>query len=275
MTHSRPRPYVGVSGVVTPAQQHQLETVASTIDLTPRRDLLLGVKATDKTQMLDIENKYGTTWYPVGEAFADALLAGRRTEGGSFRVAQVYLDTDHVHDPAYRAAFTDRLFARGSGWLDGVQFDMLPWHTNPAMLGFLQEIKDRHNTSILLQCHGPAMAAFGPTGTVRLLSQFAPMIDFVLFDSSHGTGTRLDVDALSAFVEEAYSASALDPVGVAVAGGLDASTVERDLPTLVERFPDLSWDAEGALHPVAADGTRPLDMTVVQEYLRASATLTR
>lgn len=47
------------------------------------------------------------------------------------------------------------------------------------------------------------------------------------------------------------------------------------MPALVSRFPDLSWEAEGALHPLAKDGTRGLGMVEVNEYLRASEQLLR
>lgn len=274
MTNDRPVPYVGVSGVVTPTQQDTLVAIAAAAGLTPTRRLLLGVKATHKTQYDSIANKYGPQWYPVGDAFIDALSPATETTS-TFNVAQVYLDIDHVGDPGYRRDFMNTIMARGAKWLHGIQFDMLPWHTDPAIAGFLSDLKATNPAlALLVQCHQPAMDALGPAGAARALSNLGPCVDYVLFDASHGTGTRMDVEKLSTFVDAAYSEPGLDRVGVAVAGGLTATAVTDDLPVLLSRFPDVSWDAEGGLHPFAPDGTRPLDMDRVADYLAASASLT-
>jgi hypothetical protein len=109
---TRPPPYVGVSGVITPGQQEELEQLAVTSGLTGRRILLLGVKAVHKTQFLDVENKYGPEWYPVGADAFTAALEPRPEPGGTLAVAQLYLDVDHVADAAYRDAFMARVRAR-------------------------------------------------------------------------------------------------------------------------------------------------------------------
>ena len=100
---------------------------------------------------------------------------------------------------------------------------------------------------ILLQCHGPAMTELGPNGAADRLARLAAAggLDYVLFDASHGTGTRTDATELMAFVHAAYAHGGLDMVGVAVARGLGARAVGEDLPALLDRFPGLSWDAEG------------------------------
>jgi hypothetical protein len=273
---SRPLPYVGVSGVVSPTQQAELSAIATTVGLPAERRLLLGVKATHKTLLGGagdgVENKYGHEWYPVGRMLVDAIDP-TVDPARQWPVAQVYLDVDHVSDDGYRAAFMDRLLGHGSGWLAGVQFDMLPWHDNADMEPFLHGLRETTGLPVLLQCHGPAMDLLGPEGAARRLGELANVIDFVLFDSSHGTGKRLDVDRLTSFVDAAYSCAGLDEIGVAVAGGLSPATVTEDLPALVARFPDLSWDAEGSLHLTNTDGVRPLDMDVVHGYLSASAQL--
>lgn len=274
--HHRPRPYVGISGVVSTRQQDALMAGALIAGVTPHRDLLLGVKATHKTQMLDVANKYGPEWYPIGaHGLAGALRPRAEERENLLAVAQVYLDVEHVHDADYRRRFMDTLTGRGGAWLDAVQFDMLPWHDDAEVAAFVADVKDRYGLKVLVQCHGPAMKTLGPDGAANALGRLAEGIDYVLFDSSHGTGTRLDVETLASFVESAYSASALDDVGVAVAGGLTAEVVTEDLPPLLARFPDLSWDAEGGLHPVGADGTRPLHMGRVNDYLRASGRVCR
>lgn len=269
----RPTPYVGVSGVVSPAQQADLMRVCEEVGFPNGRRLLLGVKATHKTQVLDVSNKYGDAWYPSGPAAFTEAIDPTMDPARQWPVAQVYLDVDHVGDAGYRAHFLDRLLTRGAPWLAGLQFDMLPWHDSPDMAQFLSWLRDTTGLPILLQCHGPAMHLLGPDGAARAVGRLAGAVEFVLFDASHGTGKRLDVDRLSEFVDAAYSHTPLDGVGVAVAGGLSPTTVTEDLPVLVARFPDLSWDAEGSLHPASPSGGRPLDIDMARGYLSASTAL--
>lgn len=267
----RPKPYIGISGVVSVGQQEQLEILSTEMDLfSLNRRLALGVKAVHKTQFLDITNKYGEEWYPVGhEQFANGVTRSNDTDK-SIAIAQTFLDPEYVENPGYRDHFTDRIFKRGENWIDGIQFDMLPWHTDPTMVGFLEQLKTKHDATIFLQCHGDAMESLGPQKAIRRLGQFASTIDYVLFDASHGTGKRLDTDWLKTFLDEAYDSSALEGVGFAVAGGLNGAVVREELIKVVQDFPDISWDAEGQLHPQTKNRTRPLDMDLVQDYLQAS-----
>lgn len=268
---ARPRPYVGISGFTAPAQQARLVSEAERLGLLEDRDLLLGVKAVHKTQFLDVANKYGREWYPVGDEF-ESVLEPSTVRAGTVNVAQIFLDeTDQPDKQAYRTAFMDRVLARGCTWLDGVQFDMLDWHTDPSVPDFLAGLKADHGVGVYLQAHGPAMSALGPDGVATALAAMASCVDYVLFDASHGTGTRMDVAELGRFVAAGYATAELNHVGFAIAGGLNATAVAEDLPSVLSTYPDLSWDAEGALHPVQSDGTRPLDMALAGEYLSASA----
>lgn len=276
MPSPRPQPYIGVSGVINPGIESQLEQIATGTGLfDSERLLLLGVKAVHKTQYLDIENRFGIDWYPVGEeAFAGALRPRDDTDTAStLATAQVYFDPDYRGDTDYRQQFTRQIVRRGHTWLQALQFDMLPWHTDDTMLDYLAHTKEEFGLSVLLQCHKKAMETLGPKGVVRRLGHYATSMDYLLFDASHGTGTRLDTASLRPFVEEAYSSQLLDSTGIAIAGGLDATAVRDDLPELVNDFPDLSWDAEGKLHPATSHGRRPLDLAVTKGYLSASATV--
>lgn len=267
----RPKPYIGISGVVNVGQQEQLKILSTEMDLFGlNRRLALGVKAVHKTQFLDIPNKYGEEWYPVGpQQFANVVTRSDDTNK-SIAIAQTFLDPEYVENPGYRDHFTNRIFKRGENWIDGIQFDMLPWHTDPAMMGFLERLKAKHDSAIFLQCHGDAMESLGPQNAIRRLGQFASTIDYVLFDASHGTGKRLDTDRLKTFLDEAYDSSALEGVGFAVAGGLNGAVVREELVKVIQDFPDISWDAEGQLHPQTKNHARPLDITLAQDYLQAS-----
>lgn len=273
MSERMKQPYIGVSGVINPEVQRMVEAMAVENGLPERnRAVALGVKAVHKTQYLDIENKYGPEWYPIGErAFSEALRRDVANKN-SIGVAQAYFDIHHVADSEYRQAFLQRILQRGQPWLDAIQFDMLPWHDNPDMWAFLESVK-KEGLQVFLQAHGMSMSTLGPEKSVRTLQQHAELIDYVLFDASHGTGTRLDVAALRPFIAEAYEQFDSSQTGVAVAGGLNSQRVREDLAQLVQEFPHLSWDAEGQLHPENAAGKRPLDMDTTRDYLAASSSI--
>jgi len=266
----RPEPYVGVSGVVSPDQQHEIESYVAEMGLTQRR-LLLGVKAVHKTQFLDIENKYGQAWYPVGPDAFNKALAPKTENTTSLAIAQTYLDQDMVENAGYRELFMDRLLQRGGPWIDGIQFDMLPWHSDSKMLHFLENLKQRTGTKILLQVHQPAMDKLTPSEAASMLGDFGNSLDYVLFDASHGTGKRLNTAALTDYLSAVYEEKTIANTGFAIAGGLNETAVREDLPEVIDKFPDVSWDAEGQLHPIVPhDSERPLDMSIVRAYLEAS-----
>lgn len=269
----RPKSYIGVSGVVSVEQQHRLRQQFNELELADRRNLALGVKAVHKTQFLDIENKYGPEWFPVGE---DAFTHALEPRGENMlRVAQVYFDADIVHDANYRTEFVQRLQRRGAAWLQAIQFDLLPWHEDLKTLDFIEQINSETGLKIVLQAHGGAMQELGPQGIARTLGKYASSLEYVLFDASHGKGLRMDAAALQPFLAAAYGSDELRSTGIAVAGGLNATVVCEDLPRLLSEYPDLSWDAEGQLHPTDSCGKRPINMNATMEYFAASAAVLR
>lgn len=229
------------------------------------RQPLFGVKATHKTQYLDTENKYGREWYPVGEEEFAVALKGR----GRLQAAQIYMDPEHVTDEEYRNEFMARICRRGKAWLNTLQFDMLPWHTDDTMLPFIEKVKRTTGHKIILQAHGESMALLGPEGVARKLGRAAHAIDYVLFDASHGKGVRISPQALLPFLEASYDSSELSAVGFGVAGGLCAEVVREELPALLDEYIDLSVDAEGKLHGSYDDGVHGLDWAKSKDYLNA------
>lgn len=193
-----------------------------------------------------------------------------RNKTAETNLAQVYFDAERVVDQTYRNEFIARIFERGHSWLDGVQLDLLPWHVDSTMLSMVQDIKLQYNRIVILQCHGEAMAKLGPKQCAQTLGAYASSLDYILFDSSHGKGVRLDTTALRPYIEAAYNNPKLDEVGIGIAGGLNAEIVLTDMPELLADYPDISWDAEGQLHPALPDGKRPLNMPTVYKYIEAS-----
>ncbi|MCA9327280.1 hypothetical protein KDA14_02005, partial [Candidatus Saccharibacteria bacterium] len=278
----RPRPYVGVSGVVNnkntlPSGQTVIEPQDLFVEayanraglFETNRMLALGVKATHVTQFQDRVNQFGPEWFPVGDELTNALRANR-TNPDVLAVAQIYPSKYHISNSEYRRVLVERVAERGKGWLQAIRFDMLPWQGNEGMLQFVSDVREDYDVQTILQCHKTAMEELGPKGVVRKLTRYARALDYVMFDASHGTGERMDPARLEAFLYEAYASTRLRNVNFVVAGGLDAHVVREDLPALITKYPDLSWDAESKLHPLNNVGKRPLQMDMVKEYLRAS-----
>lgn len=267
----RNEPYVGVSGVVSQEQQRRLVELARMSGLTAKRQLLLGVKATHKTQYLDVVNKYGTQWYPVGESvFADALAEGSVP---TYNVAQLYLEPESIKtDVFYPREFIRKIVKRGRGVLDALQFDMLPYQDNPQLWSHTIDEVKHQGMGVIIQAHAAAMEK-GPKQAINDLVRLSDYsdLDFVLFDASHGTGREMNPDALKRFLEEGYNDIDLEDrsTNFGIAGGLDEYTVETHLPSVLKDFPDISWDAEGRLHP--RDGEGRLDIQKTRDYLFASA----
>lgn len=288
----RPQPYVGVSGVVMyeniqpsglvvkEPQALFVQAYAEKAGLfNTDRLLALGVKAVHQTQWDEVtmtrgKTTYGEEWYPVGAAGIRDILTPATKHDKSLGVMQMYFDKRMVHDEGYRDLFMARTAFRSRKWVDAVQFDSYPWHEDERLFRSLDFARNAlAGMTTILQCHEYAMDALKEKGTAKMLGRYADVIDYVLFDASHGTGKTMDVEALDRFLETAYENDALDQVGFGVAGGLDAKTVEEKLPYLLEKYPDLSWDAEGKLHPINNAGKRPLQMDIVKKYLRSSVTV--
>ena len=259
----RPKPYVGVSGVVSPEQQEWLNHYRFPL-MVLNRNLSLGIKAVHKTQWLDVPNKYGPGWYPVGDTIADSVIP---SNGNTLLTAQVFLDLPEArrHDiDNYPSRFIEKLIGRTGMWLDAVQFDMLPWHEQDYSELFEEMITTKPTLDIILQCQGPIMDAYTPQEITKRLDYYRPYVSHVLFDSSHGTGKQLDVDALRPYVTEAFEREWL---GVGVAGGLDGQVVVEELQVLLDEFPDLSFDAEGRLHQNLDESNRRLNRNRTVHYL--------
>lgn len=283
---ARPHEYIGVSGVVNQEQQKQLEEMFAEFELRKRRQLQLGVKATHKPQWLEIENKYGREWYPIGWDILHSIQAKDTEAVGA---AQIFMDTEHVTDEDYRAAFLNRVVGiTALYWLRRVQFDLLPdWCENPDLTSHLLDTCDKlyagrlpfrkngPNLTKVLQCQASIMDMHSPQEVAGALAGLGDKLDYVLFDASGGRGVRMNPEALLPYIEAVRNRPELDELGVAVGGGLNTDVVRSELPKILRHFPDVSWDAEGQLHPVNSDGKRPLDMRACREYFEASAEVLR
>lgn len=251
--------YVGISGVGN--QEQQVESIKKFDEAGLEglgRAMLIGVKATTRTQVDERSSGYKDNWYPVGKTLRDVL---RRRD--SINVLQLYAD-DWV-DLGHRAIpLMEKSMERSHEWLDGLQFDMLPWFEEGSTLQIIKKYSPMVSGPVILQCYGDIMRRQSPEAVIERLRRVQGFVSHVLFDASEGRGELMDADALSGWVD-ALESSNLD-MQPTVAGGLSADSVRIRLPTITRRFDNVSWDAESSLHT-----DNILDTEKVAEYFTASA----
>lgn len=261
--------YVGISGVVNPAQERIYWQIYKDLKLDNDRELMIGVKATEKPQWLNMPNKYGEGWYLVGDNIEDAHDPIYRD---IVPCLQVFLGSLEGTTDAF--SFIDKLNIRTKNWGPRTfQFDMFHW-MNPGVEHLLEHVRKIRGLGgqTILQAFGEYMKEYRPDELALKFRRLVTngLVDYILFDASHGTGATLDVNALGPFVDTAYQVLQ-DSSGVAIAGGLDGPTIRDHLPQLLAEFPDLSWDAEGKLHHKDGTNSGLLKHKEVKDYLSASA----
>jgi len=125
----------------------------------------------------------------------------------------------------------------------------------------LKAYKKISNKLIILQINNKAIEeAETVDGILRKLNEYSDFVDSILLDTSGGSGKLFEPTpsrTILNFISKTYP-----HLGIGIAGGLGPNTVELISP-LLEEFPDLSIDAEGALR----NQDNELDILRAQIYL--------
>lgn len=252
--------YIGVSGVGTHEQQMATESSFTEAGLPADRRLLLGVKATTKIQVDEVEPRKGRNWFPVGDELRTALEPG----SDSVKVLQLYAD-DWTDLEGRAIPLIENSLERADAWVDGLQYDLLPWFTEDSSLQIIERYAHGESVDgpVIVQCHGEIMQTATPEQLLERLMRIEGFITHVLFDASEGRGVTMNPDSLSRWIN-AVQASDLD-IGIVIAGGLGSDDTADLLTPVLNRFDGISWDAESKLHTDNA-----LDPKKVNRYLLES-----
>ncbi len=247
----RPQPYIGITGFMD--QSEVRKVLAALPDATTHR-LMVGVLMSSVTLLggrSDQPNRYPAA-AAVGNIFARHPRA---------------LNLLHYHTVSTGAALASemrdaRRFAGAA--CDGFQLNV-KWPAPAALRSYRDESSSRD--VIVLQC-GPAALAEAPQAAqlAGRVAEYSGLIDYVLVDGSAGRGEPLSIG----FAQEAFAElrKAVPEMGIGVAGGLTAASVER-LAALIGADPDFSIDAEGRLR----NADDHLDVEAAIQYLTAAAAL--
>ena len=228
-------PYVGITGFTTP------EEVAAALELLPpgRRRLMVGILVSDRT-LEGLPEEMGPRRHPAVVNLGTLFLADPR----AFNAIHF-----HTRTPERLVDQTEQVIAAAGPRLHALQINLE--RTPPEAL---RAIRANHPAlQLILPLHETAR---------RFAETYAGLVDIVLFDWSAGRGVLFDPAEAQAALEEIEAK--MHGVALAVAGGLGPDTVDPVRP-LLERFPDLSFDAESRLR----DADDRLDLAKVGEYLKA------
>ncbi|HUC95635.1 MAG TPA: hypothetical protein VMR76_01595 [Candidatus Saccharimonadia bacterium] len=254
----RPQPYIGISGIARYEQHEDIVDLA----IRERLDLLgyfimIGVQATGKTQVLDVPNKRGQMWHPVGDTIAEA--AGNEDSGLTKPYIHAFFDGE-----TELAQGVINVMRRTRHYVRGFQFNGLAWVDHdyrPFLHGFKEDYPDQ---SIILQAGSLTLDNHSSSEVAASLETMP--VDYMLVDPSGGYGREMDVTRVRSYVDEVYQRQI--PISVGVSGGLEAQNVEELIGPLMGEYPGLSCDAEGRLRK-GPEGLTVLDMEAVEAYIIA------
>lgn len=253
-----PKPYVGISGVA----HYEQHTALFNIALRERLDnlghfMMIGVQATTKTQVLEVENRRGRMWHPVGESIADAAAS---EDSG---LTKPFVHCAFIKEPDLAQGITN-VMRRTRHYNRGIQFNGLPWVSQdyrPFLHNFHETYPDQLT---VIQANGRTLNSHSPTEVAQELTTMP--VDYLLLDPSGGVGIEFDPKTIKPYIDEVYQRHI--PAGVVVAGGLESENVEQLFGPLKEIYPGLSCDAEGRLRK-GPEGVTELDLQAAEDFVLA------
>ncbi len=239
-----PRPYIGITGFMN---AQEVDTVLRAVPKDFARLVMIGVLMSNKT-LYGVKNKYPNR-YPGLETLWNIFSNDERA------LNLIHFSTDHP-DTLYSDLCRAQELAGPN--CHGFQLNMR-WPDPAVVERYRLKVPFRKKT-IVLQCGAGALSA---KQLVDRLDQYYGLIDYVLLDESGGTGKEFDGEKLVDLVH--CIKSTLPNVGVGVAGGLCASSVDRLSP--LQGWVNISVDAEGKLR----DENDNLMLREAVKYLFAAA----
>jgi phosphoribosylanthranilate isomerase len=229
------KPYIGITGFTQPKE------VTAALQVLPpgRRRLMVGILVSDRT-LEGLPEEMGPRRHPAVADLENLFSADPR----AFNAVHF-----HTRTPERLVDQVERVIAAAGPRLHALQINL-----DQIPLDALRVIRARCPS---LQLILPLRETAG-----RFAEAYVGLVDIVLFDWSAGRGVLFDPAEARAVLEEVEAK--MPGVALAVAGGLGPDTVDLVRP-LLERFPDLSFDAESRLR----DADDRLDLAKVGEYLKA------
>lgn len=245
-------PYIGINGG---SWQH-VEKEYLIQNESPERKVLMGVQATEKTQVNNQENKYGKDWHPVGDSMKrwwlrsgwnQMLHVNTESKVPSAVAAVTRLMLERTIVTVWDETDLGTEYSELRSYCKRIQFNNLPFYEHdyyPMFEMFATDSSSKTGAQqIVLQANAESMDALTPAKFAKEIKRYEPVIAGVLLDGSGGKGIPLRAAQLRRYIDRIYDMD----IAVGIAGGLSEETVEPLAGKLLQQYPSLSIDAESGL----------------------------
>lgn len=154
----------------------------------------------------------------------------------------------------------------------GIQLNAT-WPDINSLKKFKELSKGKYELILQVGKEALIKADYRPDKIADLVSDYVRhtnTIDYVLLDASGGYGIEMNVEKTRSYLQAIYDKGLHEKIGIAMAGGLSDKNLDR-ISTLLEKFPNLSIDAEGKLR----GKDDQLDVYKVMHYISSALELMR
>lgn len=256
--------YIGITGFMSHQEVDAvLQSLPSNFGIANGkqiRKLMVGMLVSGKT-VKGIPNKWPNR-YPTPDIIPSVFVDDPRV------LNLVHYNTKET-DPGLIVEEMCQIEELSGPYFHGFQLNMVwpsvfmilnKWLTTNVPQGY-----SRKQKVIVLQCGGRAMAQFNhsPERLVEKLTEYEGVIDYVLIDPSGGIGMPFNTGFAMNCFEHLFETTCLPTMGFGIAGGLSPETLPGLLEPILERFPEISIDAEGRLRTQEDN----LSIEVANEYV--------
>lgn len=252
-------PYIGVTDFTA---RNQVVNMAGLIPDSVNRRLHVGAMISYKT-LNGIPTSMGWESIWLDERGLNELFVN------DWSVFNVLHYADYGHERSKRAPTTvEHLLTalnRAGPYVNGLQLDMV-WPT-PTMIAELRYA--RPGIEIIQQVSSVAKKEAG-IGWIDKIEKYAGIVDYLLLDSGMGRGIPFNPATVLYDIEMALSCG-FSQHQLAVAGGLGPDTY-MGLQPILDRYPNISCDAQGKLRP-SGSATDPLNFDYVRRYIAGVCSL--
>jgi hypothetical protein len=233
-----------------------MDSVYTLENACPERHVLMGVQASEKTQVYNQENKCGKDWYPVGDAakkwwsrsgWKQMLHINVESKIPSSVAAVTRLMLERTIVTVWDETDLGTEYSEQRSHCRKIQYNNLPFYEHdytPVFEMFSTDAATKTGAQqIVLQANAESMDALTPAKFAKEIKRYEPVIAGVLLDGSGGKGVPLQAARLRRYIDRIYDMD----IAVGIAGGLNEDTVEPLAGKLLQHFPNLSVDAESGL----------------------------
>jgi len=225
----QPKPYIGVTGVMT---RKESEALCDALSADNDFLVMIGMLASGKT-IHGMPNKWPKR-YPKAEDMGKISFDHPKA---LFLVHFNTKDPEKLHWDMCHA-----LYLAGPH-CHGLQLN-IAWPDVRVLQDFHRDSQSDWCKTIVLQCGEKALDEVGWSGAklAERLKRYEGLIDYVLIDPSGGLGKEFDPDfACRCF---RMIAKTLPDVGLGIAGGLGSTNLGRLLGPILLAFPDLKFSID-------------------------------